>query len=131
MTILDHIEFAVSDADASRRFYEAALAPLSVLHIMTIGPTRTRTRGTRHGFGTDGYPCLWIHDREPPATGTHIAFAADDRTAVDAFHSAAVAAGGIDNGPPGIRMQYHPDYYAAYVLDPDGVNVEVVCQAQT
>jgi catechol 2,3-dioxygenase-like lactoylglutathione lyase family enzyme len=130
MTILDHIEFAVGDAAASRRFYEAALAPLSIFHVITIGSERTRTRGTRHGFGTDGYPCLWIHDREPPAPGTHIAFAAEDRTAVDAFHSAAVAAGGIDNGAPGVRLHYHSNYYAAYVLDPDGVNVEVVCQRQ-
>jgi len=131
MTILDHIEFAVSDAETSRRFYEAALAPLEILLVITIGPERTRTGGSRHGFGKEGYPCLWIHDHETPGTGTHIAFATDSRAAVDAFHREAVAAGGVDNGPPGIRLQYHPHYYAAYVLDPDGVNVEVVCQRQS
>jgi catechol 2,3-dioxygenase-like lactoylglutathione lyase family enzyme len=127
-TILDHIEFAVSDAEASRRFYELALAPLDIVRIITVGPDRTRTGGTRHGFGKDAYPSLWIHDNESPGAGTHIAFSAQSRTLVDAFHKAALEAGGVDNGPPGIRMRYHAHYYAAYVLDPDGVNVEVVCQ---
>jgi catechol 2,3-dioxygenase-like lactoylglutathione lyase family enzyme len=128
MTILDHIEFAVSDAEASRHFYERALAPLNIVRIITVGHERTRTGGTRHGFGRDDYPTLWIHDNESPGAGTHIAFAAQSRTFVDAFHKAALEAGGSDNGPPGIRTHYHAHYYAAYVLDPDGVNVEVVCQ---
>ena len=128
MTVLDHIEFAVRDAEASRRFYELALAPLGITRIITVGPQRTRTGGTRHGFGKDAYPTLWIHDNEPPGAGTHIAFAAPNRTLVDAFHEAALEAGGSDNGPPGIRARYHEHYYAAYVLDPDGINVEVVCQ---
>jgi catechol 2,3-dioxygenase-like lactoylglutathione lyase family enzyme len=128
MTIVDHIEFAVRDAEASRRFYELALAPLDIVRIITVGQERTRTGGTRHGFGKDGYPTLWVHDNESPGAGTHIAFAAQSRTLVDAFHKAALEAGGVDNGPPGIRMRYHAHYYAAYVLDPDGVNVEVVCQ---
>jgi len=128
MTILDHIEFAVRDAEASRRFYELALAPLDIVRIITVGQERTRTGGTRHGFGKDGYPTLWVHDNESPGAGTHIAFGAQSRTLVDAFHKAALEAGGVDNGPPGIRMRYHAHYYAAYVLDPDGVNVEVVCQ---
>lgn len=129
MIILDHVEFAVRDAEVSRTFYEQALAPLNILRIITVGPERTRTGGTRHGFGKDGYPRLWIHDNELPGAGSHIAFATDDRSVVDAFHQAALQAGGIDNGPPGIRSHYHPQYYAAYVLDPDGINVEVVCQA--
>ncbi|WP_299258231.1 VOC family protein [uncultured Kushneria sp.] len=128
MTILDHIEFAVRDAEVSRHFYEQALAPLGIHRVLTVGPERTRTGGARHGFGKDGYPRLWIHDNEPPGAGTHIAFAAQDRAIVDAFHQAALKAGGIDNGPPGIRTHYHEHYYAAYVLDPDGINVEVVCQ---
>jgi catechol 2,3-dioxygenase-like lactoylglutathione lyase family enzyme len=129
MTILDHIEFAVRDAEASRRFYEHALAPLEMTRIITVGPDRTRTGGTRHGFGRNGYPSLWIHNNELPGTGTHIAFAASERAIVDAFHRAALEAGGTDNGPPGIRRHYHAHYYAAYVLDLDGVNLEVVCQA--
>ncbi|HFX0594336.1 TPA: VOC family protein [Pseudomonas aeruginosa] len=128
MTVLDHIEFAVRDAEASRRFYEHALAPLDIVRVITVGPERTRTGGTRHGFGKDGYPCIWIHDNAAPGTGTHIAFAAEDRSIVDAFYQAALNAGGTDNGPPGVRTRYHAHYYAAYVLDPDGVNVEVVCQ---
>lgn len=128
MSLIDHIEFAVGDAEVSRFFYERALAPLGFELIITVGPERTRTGGSRHGLGTNGYPCLWLHDGELHGKGTHIAFAAEDRSLVDAFHEAALAAGGRDNGPPGIRQHYHPNYYAAYVLDPDGVNVEVVCQ---
>lgn len=128
MSLLDHIEFAVQDAEVSRRFYEHALAPLGIARVITVGPDRTRHGGTRHGFGRDGYPCLWVHDNQTPAAGTHIAFATQDRDVVDAFYQAALDAGGIDNGPPGIRERYHANYYAAYVLDPDGVNVEVVCQ---
>jgi len=129
VTILDHIELAVQDAEASRRFYEKALAPLDIARVITVKPEQTRTKGTRHGFGKDGYPILWVHDKEAPGTGTHIAFAAKSQSAVDAFYSAALKAGGKDNGPPGIRHRYHPHYYAAYVLDPDGINVEAVCQA--
>lgn len=130
MSILDHIEIAVGDAEVSRRFYEHALAPLGIVRVLTIGPERTRSGGTRHGFGANGYPCLWVHDNEAPGTGTHIAFATQDRAVVDAFYQAALAAGGQDNGAPGIRPHYHAHYYAAYVLDPDGVNLEVVCQAR-
>jgi catechol 2,3-dioxygenase-like lactoylglutathione lyase family enzyme len=126
--ILDHIEFAVRDADASRHFYEHALAPLGIVRVITVTPERTLKGRARYGFGVDGYPSLWIHDNESPNGCTHLAFAAQNRAAVDAFYRAAVSAGGIDNGAPGIRSHYHALYYAAYVLDPDGVNVEVVCQ---
>jgi len=129
MTLLDHVEFAVRDAEVSRRFYEQALAPLGMTRIITVGPERTRSGGTRHGFGRDGYPRLWVHDNEQAGAGTHVAFAAAERSVVDAFHEAALGAGGVDNGAPGVRAHYHDHYYAAYVLDPDGVNVEVVCQA--
>ena len=128
MSILDHVEFAVRDAEISRCFYEQALAPLGFTRIITVGPDRTRSGGTRHGFGMEGYPRLWIHDNEQPGESVHIAFAAAKRSIVDAFYRAALAAGGQDNGAPGIRTHYHDNYYAAYVLDPDGVNVEVVCQ---
>lgn len=129
MTVLDHIEVAVSDAETSRHFYERALKPLGICRIITIEPSRTRTGGTRHGFGREGYPSLWVHDNEEPNVGIHIAFAAHSRDLVDAFYKAALQAGGTDNGPPGVRNQYHAHYYAAYVLDPDGFNVEVVCQS--
>ena len=80
------------------------------------------------GFGVEGKPWFWITDqREPTTENVHVAFAARDRATVDAFHAAALEAGGTDNGAPGIRTIYHPDYYGAYVLDPDGNNVEVVC----
>lgn len=128
MSLVDHVEFAVRDAETSRCFYEQALAPLGFTRIISAGPGQTRSGGTRHGFGVDGYPRLWIHDNELPGGGVHIAFAAAKRSIVDAFHRAALAAGGHDNGAPGVRVRYHDNYYAAYVLDPDGVNVEVVCQ---
>jgi len=129
MTVVDHVEFAVHDAEASRRFYELALAPIGFARIISVGPDQTQSGGTRHGFGKNGYPSLWIHDNDSPGKGTHIAFAAAERSIVDAFYQAALDAGGVDNGGPGIRQRYHAHYYAAYVLDPDGVNVEVVCQA--
>ena len=128
MSLIDHVEFAVRDAEVSRQFYERALSPLGVACIVSVGPAQTRTGGTRHGFGKHGYPSLWVHDGEASGSGTHVAFVATTRALVDAFHREAIAAGGTDNGAPGIRSHYHANYYAAYVLDPDGVNVEVVCQ---
>ncbi|QMV61958.1 VOC family protein [Pseudomonas berkeleyensis] len=128
MSILDHVEFAVRDAAASCRFYELALAPLGFKIIITVPPERTRTGGTRYGLGVGGYPCLWLHDEEEPGKGSHIAFAVEERALVDAFHREALRTGGRDNGVPGIRHRYHDHYYAAYVFDPDGINVEVVCQ---
>lgn len=128
MTFIDHIEVSVLDAEVARKFYESALAPLEIRKIITVGPERTRHAGTRHGFGKDNYPILWVHDNDSPGSGTHIAFTAASRSEVDNFYHAALKAGGIDNGAPGIRAHYHDQYYAAYVLDPDGINVEVVCQ---
>lgn len=128
MSILDHVEFAVRDAEISQCFYEQALAPLGFTRIISVRPEQTRSGGTRHGFGMEGYPRLWIHDNELPGEGVHIAFTAAKRSIVDEFYRAALAAGGRDNGAPGIRTHYHDNYYAAYILDPDGVNVEVVCQ---
>lgn len=128
MSILDHIELSVRNAEVSRQFYERALAPLGIKRVITVAPERTRTGGTRHGFGVDGYPCFWVHDKDVPGEGSHIAFATKKRTLVDVFYREALAAGGYDNGAPGVRQHYHDSYYAAYVLDPDGINVEVVCQ---
>ncbi|PAX08466.1 VOC family protein [Sphingomonas lenta] len=128
--MIDHMGFAVSDIARSRRFYEAALAPLGMGVIMVATPEQTQSGGTAIGFGkTDvGYPFFWIGDNERVGEGTHVAFPADSRAAVDAFHAAAVAAGGVDHGGPGLRPHYGPNYYAAFVLDPDGANIEAVCR---
>jgi catechol 2,3-dioxygenase-like lactoylglutathione lyase family enzyme len=119
--MLDHIGVAVSNYEKSKSFYAAALAPLGYAIVMEFG-------GDAVGLGVDGRPDIWLSQGASVAT-THIAFAARDRATVDAFHKAAVAAGGRDNGGPGVRTQYHPTYYGAFVLDPDGNNVEAVCHA--
>jgi catechol 2,3-dioxygenase-like lactoylglutathione lyase family enzyme len=117
---LDHVGLDVADYATSKTFYEAALAPLGVKLVMEPAPNIG-------GFGDD-FPFFWIGERSRgPDSGTHVAFTAGDRATVDAFHEAAVAAGGRDNGAPGIREIYHPSYYGAFVLDPDGNNVEAVC----
>jgi catechol 2,3-dioxygenase-like lactoylglutathione lyase family enzyme len=116
---LDHIGLDVSDHEASKAFYERALAPLGMRLMMEPAPRVG-------GFGDD-FPLFWIGQRERgPDSGTHVAFTVEDRATVDAFHEAALAAGGRDNGGPGIREIYHPDYYGAFVLDPDGNNIEAV-----
>ena len=125
--MLDHVGFAVSDAERSRRFYEQALAPLGITLIMTATPDQTEAGGTAHGFGSNGKPYFWVGDNERVGEGTHVAFTAETRAEVDSFYEAAIAAGGKDNGAPGIRAHYHPNYYGAFVLDPDGLNIEAVC----
>jgi catechol 2,3-dioxygenase-like lactoylglutathione lyase family enzyme len=125
--MLDHVGFAVSDAERSRAFYEAALGPIGIILIATVTPEQTEAGGTAHGFGSKGKPYFWIGDNERVGEGTHVAFAVENRTLVDAYYAAAMAAGGRDNGAPGLRPQYHPDYYGAFVLDPDGNNIEAVC----
>jgi catechol 2,3-dioxygenase-like lactoylglutathione lyase family enzyme len=115
---IDHVILNVSDFDRSKVFYERALAPLGLGVVMELG------RGA--GFGRDGKPEFWIAERGEP-TAAHVAFAAADRETVDAFYTAATAAGGEDNGPPGLRPHYHENYYGAFVIDPDGNNVEAVC----
>jgi len=126
--MLDHIGIGCSDFEASRAFYEAALAPLGITRFMELTPEMT---GGFHGIGmgTDGKPFFWFGSGGARGTGMHVAFTAPTRAAVDAFYEAAMANGGRDNGPPGIRTHYHPDYYGAFVLDPDGINVEAVCHA--
>jgi len=119
--MLDHIGLNVTDYDRSRDFYQRALAPLGISLLMEP------VKGTG-GFGDGGKPWFWISgDRRPVSQRVHVAFLAPDRPAVDAFHAAALEAGGTDNGGPGIRELYHPTYYGAFVLDPDGNNVEAVC----
>ena len=124
--MLDHVGFAVTDAERSRRFYEQALAPLGITLIMSVTPEQTEAGGTAHGFGSDGKPYFWIGDNERVGEGTHVAFTARTRVEVDAFYEAALAAGGRDNGAPGLRPHYHPNYYGAFVFDPDGINIEAV-----
>jgi catechol 2,3-dioxygenase-like lactoylglutathione lyase family enzyme len=120
--MLDHVTIGVSDFSRARKFYDAALAPLGI--------ERFATDGTHFaGYGAAGKAFFWIGLRDAVKSGAHIAFAAMDRAAVDAFYRAALAAGGGDNGAPGLRPQYHPHYYGAFVLDPDGHNIEAVCHA--
>ena len=118
--MIDHAGFGVSDYARSKAFYERALAPLGIALIM-------EPMGRAAGFGEPGKPFFWLEDGRAPVTEVHVAFLAKDRPTVDAFHAAALAAGGTDNGAPGVREVYHPTYYGAYVLDPDGNNVEAVC----
>jgi catechol 2,3-dioxygenase-like lactoylglutathione lyase family enzyme len=125
--MLDHIGIAVSSIERSRAFYDRALKPIGISLLWEIGPDRTETGGTALGYGSGGKPYFWIGDNEQVGEGTHVAFAAATRAEVDAFHEAALAAGARDNGAPGLRPHYHPDYYGAFVLDPDGINVEAVC----
>jgi catechol 2,3-dioxygenase-like lactoylglutathione lyase family enzyme len=125
--MIDHMGIAVSDIAASRAFYEAALAPLGMAVEMEATPEQTQSGGTALGFGKPGEKIFWIGDNERPGEGTHVAFRAETREAVDRFYEAAMAAGGTDNGGPGLRPHYGPNYYAAFVLDPDGANIEAVC----
>ena len=117
--MLDHISLRVQDHSRAVAFYRAALAPLGY-QVMMEYPGAT-------GLGA-GMPDFWVMATDQPLNPTHLAFSAD-RAAVDAFHMAALAAGGTDNGPPGLRLDYHPHYYAAFVRDPEGNNIEVVCHA--
>ncbi len=117
---IDHVGLDVTDYERSKAFYQQALAPLGLRMLM-------ESVGQMGGFGGD-FPFFWIGQRDRgPQTGVHVAFTAKDREMVDAFHAAALAAGGTDNGRPGVREIYHPNYYGAFVLDPDGNNVEAVC----
>jgi catechol 2,3-dioxygenase-like lactoylglutathione lyase family enzyme len=121
--VFDHVALNVRDVAASRAFYEAALAPLALTVTMDAPSVPVA------GFGREGKSSFMVRTVGDPSGPVHVAFAAADHATVDAFHAAALAAGGIDNGGPGIRENYHPNYYAAFAFDPDGNNVEAVCQA--
>ena len=127
--MIDHIGFPVSDYARSKAFYEKALAPLGYAVIMEVAETESGSPAV--GFGKGGKPDFWIGGTDQPISRSHVAFAAKDRPAVDAFYQAAIAAGAKDNGPPGLRPHYHPNYYGAFVLDADGHNIEAVCHAPT
>jgi catechol 2,3-dioxygenase-like lactoylglutathione lyase family enzyme len=127
MGILDHIGINVTDYARSKAFYEKALAPLGITLVMEYGKAA--------GFGRGGKPDFWVGEGATSfqraehllhITPVHVSFAARTRAEVDAFHAAAMAAGGRDNGKPGERKEYHPNYYGAFVLDPDGHNIEAV-----
>jgi catechol 2,3-dioxygenase-like lactoylglutathione lyase family enzyme len=123
--MIHHIDFAVTDFERSREFYVRALAPLG------LAPVMDRSRGDARkliGFGVLPDPVFWIRSGEPLSGRLHVAFAAESRAAVDAFHSAALEAGARDQGEPGLRPRYEEHYYSAYVLDPDGHNIEAVCR---
>jgi catechol 2,3-dioxygenase-like lactoylglutathione lyase family enzyme len=118
--MLDHVTLKVSNLRASLIFYEAALRPLGITRLYGDGEDYA-------GFGTSTKAFFWIGQSKEPVSGTHIALTAPDHASVDAFHAAALAAGAKDNGKPGLRPHYHKDYYDAFVLDPDGHNIEAVC----
>jgi catechol 2,3-dioxygenase-like lactoylglutathione lyase family enzyme len=118
--IFDHIGLSTSDLARSRAFFCQALAPLGIGVVMEFPGTV--------GLGSDGRAQLWLGEHEGQTSPAHLAFVASDRMQVDAFHRAALAAGATDNGAPGIRAHYHADYYAAFVICPDGHNIEAVCR---
>jgi len=117
--MIHHIAVGTGDYATSKAFYEKALKPLGYEVVMAFGEMS--------GFGQGGKPDFWLYGMKPPAPHLHVAFAAQSHAEVDAFYAAAMAAGGRDNGAPGIVEEYRPDYYAAFVFDPDGYNVEAVC----
>jgi catechol 2,3-dioxygenase-like lactoylglutathione lyase family enzyme len=116
--VIDHVTLNVSDVESAKAFYEASLKPVGYeLAMDFVGGA---------GFAADGKPDFFLAERGESSSPVHVAFHAADRQSVDAFHEAALAAGGSDNGPPGIRRVYHEYYYGAYVIDPEGNNIEAV-----
>lgn len=126
--MLDHIGLRVTDIERARTFYNKALAPLGITVVMEV--TAEQTGGAPYlGYGEGFKPYFWLGQESKATEKLHVAFAADSRAKVDAFYKAAMAAGGRDNGPPGLRPMYHPTYYGAFVFDHDGHNIEAVCHA--
>jgi catechol 2,3-dioxygenase-like lactoylglutathione lyase family enzyme len=121
--MIDHVSIGVSDISRSIAFYDSALAPLGVKRLVAYGDAEAPDHV---GYGDGKRPHFWLRRGEPTQGYVHLAFTAPARELVDAFHDAALKGGGRDNGPPGPRPHYHPGYYGAFVLDPDGCNVEAV-----
>lgn len=119
--MIDHLSLSVSNYELSKSFFRAVLAPLGHTLLME----HPISGG---GFGSDFKPSFWIKQGSSTAT-VHVAFSTKDRATVDKFYEAAISLGAKDNGPPGIRAEYHPSYYGAFVLDPDGNNIEAVCHS--
>lgn len=127
--MIDHTGICVTDFELSKKFYAQALAPIGYSLVMQV-PAALTGKNVAAGFGVAPKADFWLEARgKPNDPPLHLAFRADSRAQVDAFYKAAMAAGGRDNGPPGLRPHYHPDYYGAFVLDPDGHNIEAVCHA--
>ena len=127
--MIDHIGIPVSDIEKSRAFYDKALAPLGIKRMMNLGDGDAGPISSGYvasGYGDGQHPSFWIDVK--PVYKLHFAFSAENRAIVDEFYKAAIAAGGKDHGGPGLRTHYHKDYYGAFVLDPDGHNVEAVCR---
>jgi catechol 2,3-dioxygenase-like lactoylglutathione lyase family enzyme len=124
--MIDHIGVAVADMDRAKAFYVSALEPIGVGVLMEVSAEETGAEA-HAGFGANDKAFFWIGTGLKPKGGTHVAFAVGTRAEVDAFYRAAIAAGGRDNGAPGLRPEYHPQYYGAFVFDPDGNNIEAVC----
>jgi catechol 2,3-dioxygenase-like lactoylglutathione lyase family enzyme len=125
--MIDHIGFPVSDYERAKTFYTNALAPLGYSLIMEV--VQEQTGFPAAGFGINAKPDFWIGGEGGLNRPVHIAITTNDRATVDAFYKAAIAAGGRDNGAPGLRPRYHANYYGAFVLDHDGHNIEAVCDA--
>jgi catechol 2,3-dioxygenase-like lactoylglutathione lyase family enzyme len=125
--MIDHLGFPVSDYARSKAFYEHVLMPLGYGLVFEVTPEMTGGSDSHAGFGLPRRPQFWISTGEPLRGRLHVSFAANTRGQVNAFHVAALAAGAHDNGAPGLRPQYHENYYGAFVLDPDGHNIEAVC----
>lgn len=124
--MIDHLGIAVPDFAASKEFYLKALAPLGIGVVMNVPKEQSGAANDFTGFGAEGHPFFWIGQGVAPQ-GMHLCLTAKTRAEVDAFYKAALAAGARDNGPPGIRAHYHPNYYGAFVIDLNGVNLEAVC----
>lgn len=126
MTMIDHLGISVADFQASKAFYIEALGPLGIGIVMNVPKEESGGSSDYTGFGAEQKPFFWIGAGVAPQ-GMHLCFTAKSRADVDAFYKAAIAAGARDNGPPGIRAHYHPNYYGAFVIDLNGVNLEAVC----
>jgi catechol 2,3-dioxygenase-like lactoylglutathione lyase family enzyme len=124
--MIDHLGFTVSDIERAKAFYLKALKPLGIEILIEVTPEQSG--GEAHiGFGANRKAFFWIDAGKPVQGSVHIAFDAPNRATVDAFYKAALSAGGKDNGAPGVRAHYHPNYYGAFVFDLDGHNIEAVC----
>jgi len=124
--MIDHLGIPVIDHDASKAFYQKALAPLGITVIMEVPKAQSGGPSDYTGFGSDSKPYFWIGEGKT-AERMHLCFAASTRAQVDAFYKTALSLGAKDNGPPGLRPHYHPNYYGAFVIDLNGVNLEAVC----
>jgi catechol 2,3-dioxygenase-like lactoylglutathione lyase family enzyme len=129
---LDHVSIGVTNTQRAKAFYDAALAPLGIKPVM---PVEINGQLLGIGYGADNHPSFWIQlpmNGQPASmgNGVHVAFRSATRAGVDAFYLAALAQGGVEDGKPGLRTEYHPDYYAAFVRDPDGNKIEAVCHTK-